>query len=261
MVRKGGLEPPRPYDHKLLRLARLPIPPLSRCGHCMDRRANLSTTRSGLLDCPIGDERFSPSLGKSSDPSDDFHRSRLHRWPAQRRQVDHLQPPGRAQAGDRPRSARGDPRPQRRAGEPRRGLAGALDRHRRPHARRGSARPEPAGARRDRRIGSGAPDRRRPRRRGAGRPAHRRAAAPARQVGAAGGEQGREPEGRAGDGGVLHPGLSRADPGLRRARAGLRRAAHPDPRRPAAADRRAGRRRGAAGRDRRDARTSASRRC
>ena len=28
LVRKGGLEPPRPYGHKLLRLTRLPIPPL-----------------------------------------------------------------------------------------------------------------------------------------------------------------------------------------------------------------------------------------
>src|SRR2546428_7487722 len=28
LVRKGGLEPPRPCGHKLLRLARLPIPPL-----------------------------------------------------------------------------------------------------------------------------------------------------------------------------------------------------------------------------------------
>src|SRR5262245_56785915 len=28
MVRKRGLEPPRPCGHKLLRLARLPIPPL-----------------------------------------------------------------------------------------------------------------------------------------------------------------------------------------------------------------------------------------
>ena len=30
MVRKGGLEPPRPCGHKILNLARLPIPPLSR---------------------------------------------------------------------------------------------------------------------------------------------------------------------------------------------------------------------------------------
>lgn len=34
MVRKGGLEPPRPCDHKILNLARLPIPPLSHAlGH------------------------------------------------------------------------------------------------------------------------------------------------------------------------------------------------------------------------------------
>ena len=32
LVRKGGLEPPRPFDHKLLRLARLPVPPLSQAG-------------------------------------------------------------------------------------------------------------------------------------------------------------------------------------------------------------------------------------
>jgi hypothetical protein len=30
LVRKGGLEPPRPCGHKVLNLARLPIPPLSR---------------------------------------------------------------------------------------------------------------------------------------------------------------------------------------------------------------------------------------
>ena len=30
MVRKGGLEPPRPLGHQILSLARLPIPPLSR---------------------------------------------------------------------------------------------------------------------------------------------------------------------------------------------------------------------------------------
>ena len=28
-VREGGLEPPRPYEHKILNLACLPIPPLS----------------------------------------------------------------------------------------------------------------------------------------------------------------------------------------------------------------------------------------
>ena len=29
LVRKGGIEPPRPCGHKILNLARLPIPPLS----------------------------------------------------------------------------------------------------------------------------------------------------------------------------------------------------------------------------------------
>ena len=28
MVREGGLEPPGPYGHKVLSLARLPVPPL-----------------------------------------------------------------------------------------------------------------------------------------------------------------------------------------------------------------------------------------
>ena len=28
MVRKEGLEPPRPFGHKILSLARLPVPPL-----------------------------------------------------------------------------------------------------------------------------------------------------------------------------------------------------------------------------------------
>ena len=30
VVSEGGLEPPRPYGHQLLKLARLPIPPLRR---------------------------------------------------------------------------------------------------------------------------------------------------------------------------------------------------------------------------------------
>ncbi len=40
MVRKGGFEPPRPCEHKLLRLARLPVPPLPRC----DRSSGQSWT-------------------------------------------------------------------------------------------------------------------------------------------------------------------------------------------------------------------------
>jgi hypothetical protein len=32
MVRKGGLEPPQTEVHKILNLARLPIPPLSHTG-------------------------------------------------------------------------------------------------------------------------------------------------------------------------------------------------------------------------------------
>ena len=32
MVRKGGFEPPRAEAHKLLRLARLPVPPLPQSG-------------------------------------------------------------------------------------------------------------------------------------------------------------------------------------------------------------------------------------
>ena len=32
MVRKGGLEPPQGEPHKILNLARLPIPPLSHTG-------------------------------------------------------------------------------------------------------------------------------------------------------------------------------------------------------------------------------------
>ena len=41
MVRKKGLEPLRPFGHQLLRLARLPIPPLPR--------APTSITEPGLL--------------------------------------------------------------------------------------------------------------------------------------------------------------------------------------------------------------------
>src|SRR5689334_6286476 len=31
IVRKGGVEPPRPFGHRILSPARLPVPPLSRC--------------------------------------------------------------------------------------------------------------------------------------------------------------------------------------------------------------------------------------
>ena len=43
MVRKGGLEPPRPFGHQILNLARLPIPPLS---HEMDRPGRLISALS-----------------------------------------------------------------------------------------------------------------------------------------------------------------------------------------------------------------------
>src|SRR5436305_1461418 len=47
MVRKGGLEPPRPFDHKLLRLARLPVPPLSQRGDSRERAAAMSMSHPG----------------------------------------------------------------------------------------------------------------------------------------------------------------------------------------------------------------------
>ena len=34
MVRKEGLEPPRPFGHKILSLARLPVPPLPHPLYC-----------------------------------------------------------------------------------------------------------------------------------------------------------------------------------------------------------------------------------
>src|SRR5262245_26197065 len=36
MVRKEGLEPPRPFGHKILSLARLPVPPLPHCDQPID---------------------------------------------------------------------------------------------------------------------------------------------------------------------------------------------------------------------------------
>src|SRR5436190_1166351 len=33
LVRKGGVEPPRPYGHRILSPARLPVPPLSPDGN------------------------------------------------------------------------------------------------------------------------------------------------------------------------------------------------------------------------------------
>src|SRR5258708_3946570 len=47
MVRKGGLEPPRPCDHKILNLARLPIPPLSQRGHNRENSEGMSTSFAG----------------------------------------------------------------------------------------------------------------------------------------------------------------------------------------------------------------------
>src|ERR1700681_4997477 len=47
MVRKGGLEPPRPCDHKILNLARLPIPPLSQRSHNRENPEVMSTSFAG----------------------------------------------------------------------------------------------------------------------------------------------------------------------------------------------------------------------
>src|SRR5258706_14589339 len=47
MVRKGGLEPPRPCDHKILNLARLPIPPLSQRGDNRENPEVMSTSFAG----------------------------------------------------------------------------------------------------------------------------------------------------------------------------------------------------------------------
>src|SRR5262245_43784260 len=40
-VRKGGVEPPRPFGHRILSPARLPVPPLSRDGPSIPLRAPL----------------------------------------------------------------------------------------------------------------------------------------------------------------------------------------------------------------------------
>ena len=72
-------------------------------GWAQDRRharPGRPRARSGAAEPPEGDRRADPG-GR-------------HRRPAQRRQVDPVQPPGRPPPGDRARPARGDPRPHRR---------------------------------------------------------------------------------------------------------------------------------------------------
>src|SRR5712692_6715452 len=46
LVRERGFEPPRPFGHKILSLARLPVPPLPQWGHDSDYTAVCTDDRS-----------------------------------------------------------------------------------------------------------------------------------------------------------------------------------------------------------------------
>ncbi len=47
-VREGGLEPPRPFGHRILSPARLPVPALSRCKRAAQSNSSASGSWHGL---------------------------------------------------------------------------------------------------------------------------------------------------------------------------------------------------------------------
>ena len=64
MVRKGGLEPPRPFGHRILNPARLPIPPLSR-----GRAARVRNVRAARRREPGPRFRLPQRCSRSGRPS------------------------------------------------------------------------------------------------------------------------------------------------------------------------------------------------
>src|SRR5258706_4022468 len=109
LVRKGGIEPPWSNDHRLLRPARLPIPPLSH----VERGPRFSVARSGmsircfvfLSNCRPSD--YSPRAGYLPRTSHAADRSRLRdhgaretyrRSSAGKRRYRDLEPPELADA-------------------------------------------------------------------------------------------------------------------------------------------------------------------
>jgi hypothetical protein len=51
LVRKEGLEPPRPFGHKILSLARLPVPPLPQWFHQYTGNRPRPAISTMTLDC------------------------------------------------------------------------------------------------------------------------------------------------------------------------------------------------------------------
>jgi hypothetical protein len=81
MVRKRGFEPPRPCGHKLLRLARLPVPPLP---HEEERTTGLETPiirerRAVVEPGVIPDRALTDPLARCSA---DIHEALLELGPA-----------------------------------------------------------------------------------------------------------------------------------------------------------------------------------
>jgi hypothetical protein len=76
LVRKGGVEPPRPYGHTDLNRARLPIPPLART----DSQLRTSQPRLTYLLVPSGHSPSPPRTPSASAPS----RQNLSRHPRAR---------------------------------------------------------------------------------------------------------------------------------------------------------------------------------
>ena len=63
LVRKEGFEPPRPFGHKILSLARLPVPPLPQwCFYSTRCRTGVPSGSSSSLECSqSGHHRTRPS--------------------------------------------------------------------------------------------------------------------------------------------------------------------------------------------------------
>ena len=119
MVSEGGLEPPRPFGHQLLKLARLPIPPLRR-GSGSPRIGGQSTgpataprqttpprqpptvahTRSGFN---AGNRSAASKVADRSRPSRRIDQSSLASWAHQDRE--HRSHPARLTAPHRAPSA------------------------------------------------------------------------------------------------------------------------------------------------------------
>ena len=65
MVRKGGLEPPSPFGHQILNLARLPVPPLSPVVWALQQSLQLGRSGNEITNALLPTRRLAiVSIGK-----------------------------------------------------------------------------------------------------------------------------------------------------------------------------------------------------